>query len=196
MTVMNSMDNKKKNIIRICVVLGFIIYVIALAIYDDIQEKKYKGFNLKSVSIYVPKEYYSEPDYHSNGLFVIDNSRCFVVAIDFDNVSEKDKEVCDFISWDKVDYLYKAKNEGDVAYAIQLLSPMFSYHRYIGKVNKHTLKQYLYTGEHNGPGQIVYYTTSDPETHVLYAIFDHDKDKVFTKKDNENILGCIITRHK
>ena len=28
----------------------------------------------------------------------------------------------------------------------------------------------------------MYYTTSDPETHVLYAIFDHDKDKVFTKK--------------
>ena len=151
---------------------------------------------MNSVSVYMPKEYYSEPDYHSNGLFVIDNSQCFVIAIDFDNVSENDKEVCDFISWDKVDYLYKAKNEGDVAYAIQLLSPMFSYHRYIGKVNKHTLKQYLYTGEHNGPGQIVYYTTSDPETHVLYAIFDHDKDKVFTKKDNENILGCIITRHK
>ena len=99
-------------------------------------------------------------------------------------------------SWDKVDYLYKAKNEGDVAYAIQLLSQMFSYHRYIGKVNKHTLMKYLYYGDNNGPGQIVYYTTSDPETHVLYAIFDHDKDKVFTKKDNENILGCIITRHK
>ena len=42
----------------------------------------------------------------------------------------------------------------------------------------------------------MYYTKSDPETHVLYAVFDHDKDKVFTKKDNENILGCIITRHK
>ena len=193
---MNSMDKKKRNLVRICVVVGFIIYGVAVTIYCDIKAKKFKGFNLNSVSVYMPKEYYSEPDYHSNGLFVIDNSQCFVIAIDFDNVSEKDKEVCDFISWDKVDYLYKAKNEGDVAYAIQLLSPMFSYHRYTMIENKHTLKQYLYTGEHNGPGQIVYYTTSDPETHVLYAIFDHDKDKVFTKKDNENILGCIITRHK
>ena len=190
------MDKKKRNLVRICVVVGFIIYGVAVTIYCDIKAKKFKGLNLNSVSVYMPKEYYSEPDYHSNGLFVIDNSQCFVIAIDFDNVSEKDKEVCDFISWDKVDYLYKAKNEGDVAYAIQLLSPMFSYHRYIGKVNKHTLMKYLYYGDNNGPGQIVYYTTSDPETHVLYAIFDHDKDKVFTKKDNENILGCIITRHK
>ena len=193
---MNSMDRKKRNLVRICVVVGFIIYGVAVTIYCDIKAKKFKGFNLNSVSVYMPKEHYSEPDYHSNGLFVIDNSQCSVIAIDFDNVSEKDKEVCDFISWDKVDYLYKAKNEGDVAYAIQLLSPMFSYHRYTMIENKHTLKQYLYTGEHNGPGQIVYFTTSDPETHVLYAIFDHDKDKVFTKKDNENILGCIITRHK
>ena len=73
-----------------------------------------------------------------------------------------------------------------------MLSPMFSYHRYTMRENKQTLKQYLYIGEYNGPGQIVYYTTTDPDTHVLYAIFDHNKDKVFTRKDNENILYCIF----
>ena len=193
MTVMNSMDNKKKNILRLCIVLGFIIYGIAGTIYCNIRAKDYKGINLKNITINVPKDYYSEPDYLSDGVFIIDNGKCFVIAIDLDNISEKDKEVCDYIAWDKVDYFYKAKNEGDVAFAIELLSPMFSYHRLISESDKPSYKEYLYYGDNNGPGQIVYYT--DPETHVLYAIFDHDKDKVFTKKDNENIWGCIFTRH-
>lgn len=187
-----NLDNKKKNLLRLGIVFVFVIFGVLGTIYCDIRAKDYHGIKLMNVTINVPREYYSEPTYHSDGVFIIDNKECFVIGIDFDNVSEKDKKVCDFIKWDKVDYFYKAKNEGDVAYAIQLLSPMFSYHRYTMRENKQTLKQYLYIGEYNGPGQIVYYTTTDPDTHVLYAIFDHNKDKVFTRKDNENILYCIF----
>ena len=187
-----NLDNKKKNLLRLGIVFVFVIFGVLGTIYCDIRAKDYHGIKLMNVTINVPREYYSEPTYHSDGVFIIDNKECFVIGIDFDNVSEKDKEVCDFIKWDKVDYFYKAKNEGDVAYAIQLLSPMFSYHRYTMRENKQTLKQYLCIGEYNGPGQIVYYTTTAPDTHVLYAIFDHNKDKVFTRKDNETILYCIF----
>ncbi|SCY52906.1 hypothetical protein SAMN02910370_02899 [Lachnospiraceae bacterium XPB1003] len=188
----NKEQVKKKIIILLCLFTGLVIYTVAGTLYYKNRAKDFVNVKLKNVVIKVPNCYFSEDAYHSEGIFVIDNSQCTVIAIDLDNISERDKEVCRFIDWDKADYFYKAKNENDVAFAIELFSPMFSYHRYNGGENKHTLKKYCYIGEYNGPGQIMYYTTTDPDTHVLYAIFDHDEDDGSTSKENIDLFGCVF----
>ena len=188
----NKEQVKKKIIILLCLFTGLVIYTVAGTLYYNNKAKDFVNVKLKNVVIKVPNCYFSEDAYHSEGIFVIDNSQCTVIAIDLDNISERDKEVCRFIDWDKADYFYKAKNENDVAFAIELFSPMFSYHRYNGGENKHTLKKYCYIGEYNGPGQIMYYTTTDPDTHVLYAIFDHDEDDGSTSKENIDLFGGVF----
>ena len=71
-----NLDNKKKNLLRLGIVFVFVIFGVLGTIYCDIRAKDYHGIKLMNVTINVPREYYSEPTYHSDGVFIIDNKEC------------------------------------------------------------------------------------------------------------------------